>query len=444
MPPAPADLVVRFASIGSRPDDDTETRLRKSTLTLTATIIAVAATAWTLIYLALDRPASAAMPFTYQVATALSLIVLWRTKRDGVVRAVNIVLMLILPVLLQWTLGGFVYGSAVMIWAFAAPLGALVFISIPVAAAACAVFVGSVIVSGILDPWLAGRVEPLPDAVILAFFVLNIAGLSAIVFLALAYFVRERQRALQDLDGANQALTKEQAELRAEQARSASLLLNILPEAIAERLKGGDRRIADRYEAVTVLFVDIVDFTPLAARLSATDLVLWLGRIFEAFEQLCERHGLEKIKTAGDSFMAVAGLPEPRDAEEGAVAAAEMGLAVMPAVERISTELQTNHPAVAALRARVGIHTGPVVAGVIGQRKFAYDLWGDAVNVASRMESQGLPGQVQVSLSTFEYLQPHFRVRYRGTIEVKGRGEMGAYLVQGRRQPHAPARRTPD
>jgi class 3 adenylate cyclase len=131
--------------------------------------------------------------------------------------------------------------------------------------------------------------------------------------------------------------------------------------------------------------------------------------------------------------MAVAGLPEPRHAEEGAVAAAEMALGIFPAVERARAGLPTSLASDAGLQVRVGLHTGPVVAGIIGRRTFAYDLWGDAVNVASRMESQGLPGQAQVSLASYELLAPHFRFRYRGAIEVRGRGEMGAYLLLGRR-----------
>jgi class 3 adenylate cyclase len=259
--------------------------------------------------------------------------------------------------------------------------------------------------------------------------VLDLLGVASVIMLVLAYFVRRRQEALDELDMANRALQEEQADLLREQGRSASLLRNILPDAVAERLKEGERLIADRYDAVTVLFLDIVDFTPLAARLAASDLVRLLDAIFAALESLCERFGLEKIKTAGDSFMAVAGVPDARDAEEGALAAAAMAFAAFPAVESAMATLQAELPGCEGLRVRVGLHTGPVVAGVIGRRKFAYDLWGDAVNVASRMESQGLAGHVQVSLATWQLLQAHYRCRRRGSIEVKGRGEMEAYLL---------------
>jgi guanylate cyclase len=431
----PTGLISRLAAIGYGPDDDPEARVRKATLSLTAATIALLASAWTLAYLALDRPVSAAIPLTYQIVAVASLIVLARTKRDGTVRVVHVGMILVLPVLLQWSLGGFANASAVIVWSFAAPLGALVFLSLPAALVTFLAFAGLVVLSGLLDPRLAAAAAPLPEAVILLFFVLDILGVSVVVFLALATFVRDRRRAISDLDRANRALQAEQADLLVEQARSASLLRNILPDAVAERLKGGDRSIADRHDAVTVLFADIVDFTPLAARLAASDLVLLLDRIFSALETLCERHGLEKIKTIGDSFMAVAGLPEPREAEEGAVAAARMAFDVLPAVRSATIELRDRVPGLPELEVRIGLHTGPVVAGVIGRRKFAYDLWGDAVNVASRMESQGLAGRIQVSLATWELLQRHYRARYRGSIEVKGHGEMGAYLLLGPRQP---------
>jgi adenylate cyclase len=425
-------LVEQLASMGFAPEDDPDTRLRKGTLTLTAASIGVLAFAWTLTYGALERPLAAAIPLTYQVAAFASLLLLARTKRYDVFRVLQILLMLILPVVLQWSLGGFVGGSAVLVWSFVAPLGALVFAGIRPALLTFAAFVGLVILSGQLDPWLAGRAEPLPVPVIRAFFVLNVLGVAAVTFLVLVYFVRERQRALDELDVAHRALQAEQRNLETEQERSEALLRNVLPDAVARRLKDGQEVIADRYAAVTVLFVDVVGFTPFAARLAPEALVRQLDRVFSELDALTERHGLEKIKTVGDAYIAVAGLPDPMEAEAGARAAAEMALEVFPAVARAMD-------GVGGLRVRVGMHTGPVVAGVIGRRKFAYDLWGDAVNVASRMESQGLPDRIQVSLDTWQLLQRHYRFRYRGTLEVRGRGEMAAYLLLGPRGDRAPS-----
>jgi guanylate cyclase len=407
-----AGPIERLAAVGFAPGDDADTRIRKGSLTLITASVAVLATAWTVIYLALGRPLSAAIPLTYQLASFASLALLARTKRYDVFRITQIVLIIVLPVMLQWTLGGFVNASAVIVWSFLGPLGALVFIGPRAAVITFAAFVALVVLSGLLDPFLLARADPLPEPVILLFFVLDLVGVAFVTFLVLIYFVRQRQRALD--------------ELADEQARSESLLRNILPEEVAERLKGGEGVIADRYDAVTVLFVDVVGFTPLAQRLSAEELVALLDRVFRELDALTERFGLEKIKTVGDAYIAVAGLPLPMAAEAGAVAAAEMALEVFPAVERATG-------AQGPLHLRVGLHTGPVVAGIIGRRKFAYDIWGDAVNVASRMESQGVADRIQVSLTTYELLQTRFRFRFRGTIDVKGLGEMAAYFLVGRK-----------
>jgi class 3 adenylate cyclase len=207
-------------------------------------------------------------------------------------------------------------------------------------------------------------------------------------------------------------------------ARSERLLLNVLPEPIARRLKASERYIADRFPEVTVLFGDIVGFTPLSQTLSPEELVAALDGVFSAFDDLAERHGLEKIKTIGDAYMVVGGLPLPRD--DHAEAVAEMALEMQRVLAR--------HPfAGAALAMRIGIHTGPAVAGVIGKRKFSYDIWGDTVNTASRMESHGIAGGIQVSEATYQRLSARYELEPRGAVQIKGKGEMTTYLLKGRR-----------
>ncbi len=211
--------------------------------------------------------------------------------------------------------------------------------------------------------------------------------------------------------------------LQAEQEKSEKLLLNILPKPIADRLKRGERTIADSFPEVTVMFSDLVKFTELSAGISAAQLVEKLNEIFLAFDLLADLHGLEKIKTIGDSYMLVGGLPTPRPDHAEAVAA--MALDMFDAIERLNDLNKSN------FKIRVGIHTGPVVAGVIGKNKFNYDLWGDAVNVASRMESHGIPGKIQISESTYQRVKDKFELEKRGVIEVKGKGEMVTYLLLG-------------
>jgi adenylate cyclase len=216
-----------------------------------------------------------------------------------------------------------------------------------------------------------------------------------------------------------------EARLAEEHARSERLLLNILPAAISARLKENDKAIADRFDEVTVLFADIVGFTELSQRLSPDDLVAMLNRIFSAFDDLAEELGLEKIKTIGDCYMVAAGLPSPRD--DHATAAARMALAMRDALARINAD------AGYALEVRIGLHTGAVVAGVIGKRKFIYDLWGDTVNTASRMESSGVPGEIQITRDLRDRLLDAFDLAPRGTIKVKGKGEMETFLLKGAR-----------
>ncbi|MBW4679971.1 MAG: response regulator [Microcoleus vaginatus WJT46-NPBG5] len=213
-------------------------------------------------------------------------------------------------------------------------------------------------------------------------------------------------------------------QLQAEQEKSERLLLNILPKAIAEKLKQGWNTIADSFAEVTVLFADIVDFTKLSAQVSPTDLVNLLNDIFSTFDRLAEQHGLEKIKTIGDAYMVVGGLPVP--SANHAIAIAEMALDMQQAIAQFNT--QREQP----FSIRIGINTGPVVAGVIGTHKFTYDLWGDTVNIASRMESQGIIGKIQVTSATYERLRERYKFEDRGLIDVKGKGEMRTYLLLDR------------
>ncbi|MDY7012530.1 MAG: PAS domain S-box protein [Cyanobacteriota bacterium] len=212
--------------------------------------------------------------------------------------------------------------------------------------------------------------------------------------------------------------------LRVEQEKSERLLLNILPKAIVEQLKQYQGSLAERFDEATVLFADIVGFTPLSSRIPPLELVNLLNRIFSNFDRLAERHGLEKIKTIGDAYMVAGGLPLPQPDRIAAIA--DMALEMQASIDRFRDDL--GEP----FQIRIGINTGPVVAGVIGIKKFIYDLWGDTVNVASRMESQGAAGKIQVTETTYERLKDRYRFEKRGTISVKGRGEMVTYWLEGR------------
>ena len=235
----------------------------------------------------------------------------------------------------------------------------------------------------------------------------------------------EKKR-LRDLDRLRlQQLQTEKELLQIEKDKSENLLLNILPKAVADRLKHGEQTIANGHAMVTVLFADLVGFTELARRTTPADLVSLLNGIFTAFDLLVEKHQLEKIKTIGDSYMLAGGIP--LDRADHAQAVADIALEMIQALAALNAEKGTH------LRVRIGINTGPIVAGVIGKRKFTYDLWGDTVNLASRMESSGVPGLVHVSESTHEALKAEFDLEERGITQVKGVGEVRTYFLKGRR-----------
>jgi len=226
--------------------------------------------------------------------------------------------------------------------------------------------------------------------------------------------------------------TQAEAALEAEYARSETLLRSIMPDKIAARLKREPQSIiADKYDRVTLLFADVVNFTPKASLLSPEELVAFLNRIFSSFDALAEKHGLEKIKTIGDAYMVAGGLPEAQPRQ--VTTAAEMALDMLQAVERLSRELDET------ISVRIGIHTGPAVAGVLGRRKLFYDVWGDTVNTAARMEAHGAPGRIQVTEAVYAELKSSYAFEHRGIVDIKGKGPMPVYFLIGANLPGAPA-----
>ena len=247
-------------------------------------------------------------------------------------------------------------------------------------------------------------------------FVVTIIAVGLLAWLPLAFFVEARRRLVAELDAKN-------AELERERQRSEALLLTILPAGIAARLKDGERPIADRYPEVAVLFADIVAFTPSSERMDPDEVITSLNEIFTRFDRLASSLGLEKVKTIGDAYMVVAGAPEPRP--DAADRIAEMALAMTSAASEMSFG---GRP----LQVRVGLDVGPVVAGVIGEAKFAWDLYGDVVNTASRMESHGVPGRVHMTERFRDRLSDRYGWQERGLVEVKGKGRLRTYLLDTR------------
>lgn len=398
-------LVDRIARRVSGPGDDTEVRTQKTLLVLSALLFIPPSLVWSAIYFTFDERRSAAIPLAYIILTLLGLATFVLTRRFELLRWTELTLILALPFALQLTLGGFVPSSGVVLWSLLAPIGALVF-GAPRAVRWLLAFLVLVATAGILEGSLRGT-NALPDWLRTVFFVLNIGAISTLAVTLLAVFNRQRDQAMHLL--------------AAEQERSEGLLLNILPKEIADRLKAGERRIADSHAHATVLFADLVGSTALALELAPDALIGVLNDVFSHIDELAQRHGVEKIRTIGDNWMGVSGVPLARP--DHAQAAVRMALDVRDFVERYRT------PDGRSLAVRIGLNSGPLVAGVIGKHKFVYDIWSDTVNTASRMESQGLAGRVQVSEATYALVKDDFVCEERGAIDVRGRGPLTTYLV---------------
>jgi guanylate cyclase len=406
----------RLARIGASPEDSHDEALRKETLVLAAVVITALAVAWVVAYSVLGLYGSAAIPLSYQIVSVINLIIFAKTKRYRVFRACELGLSLVLPFVLQLNLGGFVPSSGVVLWSFTAPLGALLFAGRQEAIRWFVAFLVLVGLSAALDPLLTNEFD-IPRQVVTLFFAMNVLGVTGTCYFLLHYFVGERDRAAEVI--------------AAERERSERLLLNVLPEPIADRLKAGESLIADGAPEVGVLFADIAGFTPMSEAMAPEAIVRLLNEVFTLFDQLAVDHGLEKIKTIGDAYMVASGLWER--GERHAVELARMALEMQRETRRFGT-----------LQLRIGIDIGPVVAGVIGRSKFIYDLWGDTVNTASRMESHGIPGTIQVTDRAHACLAEAFEFEDRGPIEIKGKGRLRTYFLIGPKNVLEPVAATGD
>jgi guanylate cyclase len=404
-------VLVPLARVGADPEDDDDTRAGKALLVLISVLILPVALLWAVLYLAFGSPVGWA-PLAYFAVLLTAIVVFSRTRDFGRLLLVNQIAILFAPTLSMIPLGGFLDAGGVGLWGIFAPFGALVFSDVRSAvrwfAAWALVFLGS----GLAGELLGGVSPAVPDWFTSTMLALNVTVGGLLVFTLLALFADQRRNAL--------------AALRVEQVKAESLLLNILPQSIAERLKAEPRTIADQFTSASILFADVVDFTPLSERLPPAEVVGLLDHLFSHFDQLAERYELEKIKTIGDCYMVAAGVPVARP--DHARALALMALDMQAAMASVDGELGG-----LGLELRVGINSGPVVAGVIGRKRFLYDLWGDAVNTASRMESHGSSGRIQITRTTKDLLESEFVCEPRGTIPIKGKGEVEVWYLTGRR-----------
>jgi adenylate cyclase len=399
----------KLLKIGGSLNDAQDIRLQKSLLVYGSIMFIPIGAIWGIVYIWFHESLSGMIPLSYAIVSFLSVTHFALTHRYHFFRTSQLVLILFLPFLLMISLGGFISASAVILWSFISPLGALLFAEYKHSPRWLLAYLALLVLSGFLQSQV-GSANQLPQSLVIIFFVLNIGAVSTISFVLLHYFVGQKERAYHLL--------------RLEQDRSENLLLNVLPREIAARLKGGERIIADYHPSVSILFADLVGFTPLTNQLSPTAMVELLNEIYSHFDSLIEKYEVEKLRTIGDNYMIASGLPRPRADHAQAIA----GLAL-----EMNTYIASLAPVGnRRLSFRLGINSGPVIAGVIGHKKFAYDVWGDTANIASRMESQGVPGKIQITQATYELIKTDFICEPHGSIEVKGKGPMQTWFLVGR------------
>ena len=395
-----------LSRVGASPDDSDDVRLQKTLLLLGAFLFIAAGILWGILYFSFGEYIAGSIPLCYAIFSLLSVIVFHRTRDYRPFLFTQLLLILLLPFLLMIALGGFIKSSAVILWSLLSPFGALLFDERRQALRWLAAYLSLAILSGYFEfyPLVSSSLSP---GIVTAFFILNIGTVSAIAIFLLAYFVGEKNRLF--------------TLLRGEQAKSENLLLNILPKEIAAILKNESRTIADQYTEASILFADMVGFTPLSAQLGPVEMVELLNEAFSYFDSLLDKYDVEKIRTIGDSYMVASGVPRRR--ADHAQALVCMALEMR---DFVTTHIFRNGQRV---NFRIGVNSGPVIGGVIGKRKFVYDVWGDAVNVASRMESHGMSGSIQITRATYELIKDEFVCEPRGTVDVKGKGEMEVWLV---------------
>ena len=395
-------LVDRLLSIGADPRDSSDERFRRRLLLGIALLILPIGFVWGCVYFAMGEPVVALTPWAYVAGSIVSIAVFARTKSFAFLRTAQLLLILVLPALGVITLGSLDESSGVIVWSFLAPLGAVAFDRPSRAWPWFAAFVVTIVLSLALAEVVRPDAADLPDAFVRTFDVLNIVAVSFVAMMLLVTFARGRDEA---------------------QARADALLLNVLPEEVAERLQSDPNPIADHFDNASILFADVVDFTPLSGRLDAREVVGLLDRLFTSFDELVDRYEVEKIKTIGDCYMVAAGVPAPRPDHAQALAA--LALEMRECAKTCLPDEDYD------LRLRIGISSGPVVAGVIGRRRFLYDLWGDTVNMASRMESHGTPDGIQITRSTWVLLRDDYVTQPLGLVDVKGKGEVETWQLVG-------------
>ncbi len=393
-----------------------EEKLSGDMLMLTTGFMMCAAALWLAVYWSMGYQYSTAIPLIFQGLSFVTITLYWKLRRLYAFAVIQLALILFVPFAMQWAIGNFVNSSGVSLWGLMAPVGAVTVLGTRQSMPWFFGWLFMTVMAGVFDYMLSGTVQRFDLQTVAVFFVLNFAAISVMIYSLLWYFANEKQKLRAQVDASHE-------EIRLERDRSERLLLNILPPAIAERLKRNEVNIAQGHADVTVLVADIVGFTRMTEELSPVETVKILNDVFSVFDDLADRYRVEKIKTIGDAYMAAAGL-ETGAQIHYADAIANMALEMQRRIEEYRRRTG------AKIEIRIGIGTGPVVAGVIGKKKFIYDMWGDTVNVAFRMAADAAAGAIQMDMTTFRRLQHRFRFGQAQEVEIKGKGLMPVYRLE--------------
>ena len=413
-------FISSLRSGGIHPADDAEMRLKKSLLVFATGLFCTGSMLWLFLYGQMGPQFSANAPFVFQLLLVANLVYFLHSGNFDWFRITQLSLFLFAPFIVQWSIGNFITASGTSLWGLLAPIGAVLICGARESIAWFIAYIFLTALSGFFDYYLAD--SPISNAhrvsteTSVFFFALNFAAISSIVYLLLRYAILEKGKLQASLEATHRLLQEEQE-------RSERLLLNILPGPVAERLKHDNQTIADGFSDVTVMFVDIVNFTRLAEGMTPQQVFAMLNRIFSSFDELAEQFGLEKIKTIGDAYMVAGGLNSERGHYTRAIA--ELAIAMRDLLRR-DFVVNDMH-----LDVRIGIGTGPVVAGVVGKKKFIYDLWGDTGNLASRITSEGTPGMIHVDKTTHQRLAGDFDFAPPLEIYLKGKGNTVVYRLDG-------------
>jgi adenylate cyclase len=387
------------------PTDSDEFRLEKFSIFLVAGACTFAGVVWTaMYYLVFGWGLTTILPLAFTILVGSALITAHIRRNHHIAIYAQIIAIIYITAFIQWSIGGVFDSGFVLTWAFLGPICALMFFPVRKSVIWFGLYLINLVITVVFNDFFVSQGPAVPETIRLIFFIMNLGFASLVVFIFAGYYVAAEKRSREKAD---------------------RLLLNVLPKEIAPILRDNEQTIAEYYDSASVLFADMVGSTPLFSDLEPTEAVDWLNEVFSMFDRLVEKYGLEKIRTIGDNYMVAAGVPTPRPDHAQAIAALALEMAAdlkeIPARNGKQMEF------------RLGINSGPLVGGVIGKTKFHYDVWGDSVNTASRMESHGEPGRVQIGPGTYELIKEDFRCIPRGRVTIKGKGTMQTWFLDGAR-----------